>query len=47
MSQCIITAIRGTTITVKGLDALDNSPVIDIKPGLKLEQKDSFLTVYN
>ena len=31
---CQVVAVKGRTITVKGLDALNGSPVVDIKPVL-------------
>jgi tRNA (adenine37-N6)-methyltransferase len=32
VSTCEVTAIDGTELTVRGLDAIDGTPVLDIKP---------------
>lgn len=32
VSVCRILAVRGTEITVEGLDAIDGTPVLDLKP---------------
>jgi tRNA-Thr(GGU) m(6)t(6)A37 methyltransferase TsaA len=32
LSRCQIVAVDGLTITVSGLDAIDGSPVLDLKP---------------
>lgn len=32
VSTCQIEAVEGTTIVVRGLDAIDGSPVLDLKP---------------
>ncbi len=32
VTMCDIVAVEGTTLTVRGLDAIDGTPVIDIKP---------------
>jgi tRNA (adenine37-N6)-methyltransferase len=31
-STCELVAVEGTTVTVRGLDALDTTPVLDMKP---------------
>jgi tRNA-Thr(GGU) m(6)t(6)A37 methyltransferase TsaA len=31
LTRCQLKAVKGTTLTVTGLDALDGSPVVDIK----------------
>ena len=35
VSVCEIVSVTGTTLCVKGLDAIDGTPVLDIKPVLK------------
>ena len=32
---CPLVGVKGTTITVRGLDAIDGTPVLDIKPYMK------------
>lgn len=32
MTTCEVVAVEGTTLTVRGLDAIDGTPVLDIKP---------------
>ncbi|MBN1334039.1 MAG: tRNA (N6-threonylcarbamoyladenosine(37)-N6)-methyltransferase TrmO [Synergistales bacterium] len=32
VSKCEVLKIEGSTVTVRGLDAIDGSPVLDIKP---------------
>jgi tRNA-Thr(GGU) m(6)t(6)A37 methyltransferase TsaA len=32
LSRCRIVAVSGTSLTVEGLDAVDGTPVLDIKP---------------
>ena len=32
MTICRLLAVEGTTLTVAGLDAIDGTPVLDIKP---------------
>ena len=32
---CKVTGVHGTTLTVSGLDAIDGTPVLDIKPVMK------------
>jgi tRNA (Thr-GGU) A37 N-methylase len=32
LSTCELLAVEGTTLTVRGLDAIDGTPVLDIKP---------------
>jgi len=34
VSTCELLAVSGTTLTVRGLDAIDGTPVLDIKPYL-------------
>jgi tRNA-Thr(GGU) m(6)t(6)A37 methyltransferase TsaA len=34
LSTCELLAVEGTTLTVRGLDAVDGTPVLDIKPYL-------------
>jgi tRNA (adenine37-N6)-methyltransferase len=34
VSSCELLAVEGTTLTVRGLDAIDGTPVLDIKPYL-------------
>ncbi|MFC8147366.1 SAM-dependent methyltransferase [Streptomyces paradoxus] len=34
VSVCTLTAVDGLTLTVHGLDAIDESPVLDVKPYL-------------
>jgi tRNA (Thr-GGU) A37 N-methylase len=31
-SICMLTDVQGTSVAVRGLDAVDASPVLDIKP---------------
>lgn len=35
VSTCRILAVDGTTVVVQGLDAVDGSPVLDLKPHLR------------
>lgn len=35
VSICQLLAVEGTVLTVRGLDAIDGSPVLDIKPVIK------------
>ncbi|KAB1193785.1 tRNA (N6-threonylcarbamoyladenosine(37)-N6)-methyltransferase TrmO [Haloferax sp. MBLA0076] len=35
LSRCEIVAVDGHTVTVRGLDAIDGSPVLDIKPYMR------------
>lgn len=35
LSRCRILSIDGTTITVEGLDAVDGTPVLDLKPWMR------------
>lgn len=35
LHEVTITAIEGTTVTVDGLEALDGTPIVDIKPALE------------
>ena len=35
LSTCELVSVEGRTLTVSGLDAIDGSPVIDIKPYFK------------
>ena len=35
VSVCEIVAVSGTTVEVRGLDAIDGSPILDIKPVMK------------
>lgn len=35
VSRCRLIKVEGLVLTVEGLDAIDNTPVIDIKPYLK------------
>jgi tRNA (adenine37-N6)-methyltransferase len=35
VTTCAVLGVEGRTITVRGLDAIDGTPVIDIKPYLK------------
>lgn len=35
VSRCTILGIAGTTIRVRGLDAIDGTPVIDLKPYMR------------
>ncbi len=32
---CALVGVKGTTITLRGLDAIDGTPVLDIKPYMK------------
>ena len=32
ISRCELVSVRGLELTVRGLDAIDGSPVIDVKP---------------
>lgn len=32
LSRCQLVRVEGTTLTVRGLDAIDQTPVLDIKP---------------
>jgi len=34
LSTCQLVSVEGTTLTVRGLDAVDGTPVLDIKPYL-------------
>lgn len=34
MSRCRLLAVEGRTLRVQGLDAIDGTPVLDIKPYL-------------
>ena len=34
VSVCRVVAVAGTTVTVRGLDAIDGTPVLDLKPYL-------------
>jgi tRNA (Thr-GGU) A37 N-methylase len=34
VSVCTLVAVEGTSVTVRGLDAIDGSPVLDLKPYL-------------
>lgn len=35
VSVCSLVAVSGTTVTVRGLDAIDGTPVLDLKPYLR------------
>jgi tRNA-Thr(GGU) m(6)t(6)A37 methyltransferase TsaA len=35
LSICEIVSVEGTTVTVRGLDALDGTPVLDLKPVMR------------
>lgn len=35
LSRCRILSVDGTTITVEGLDAVDGTPVLDLKPWMR------------
>jgi len=35
VSVCELLKVEGTTVTVKGLDAIDGTPVVDIKPWIR------------
>ena len=35
VSVCKLLSVKGTVLTVRGLDAIDGTPVIDIKPVMK------------
>ena len=35
VSRCRIVSVEGTTLRVRGLDAIDGTPVIDIKPYMR------------
>ncbi len=35
MTVCSLLAVNGLDITVRGLDAIDGTPVLDIKPVMK------------
>jgi tRNA (adenine37-N6)-methyltransferase len=32
VSRCELLAVDGLTLTVRGLDAIDGTPVLDVKP---------------
>jgi tRNA (Thr-GGU) A37 N-methylase len=35
VSTCILVAVDGTDLHVRGLDAIDGSPVLDVKPFMR------------
>ena len=35
VSTCELLAVSGTTLTVRGLDAIDGTPVLDVKPVMR------------
>jgi tRNA (adenine37-N6)-methyltransferase len=38
VSRCELTGVEGLTLWVRGLDALDGTPVLDVKPHLRILQ---------